>query len=144
MTSNIQIQNEGSEHKQDTLEHEGNVEIKFKYTLPAITKTNNKTKYCKNIEIHGKCTRSNCGFYHNEKERKIQLCKFNLNCRNFQNCEFYHENEDIKKYFDRTAGVAECIFPKYIYGDKENCVKLINKAILDGYKKIIFITQDIA
>jgi hypothetical protein len=110
-------------------------ECKFKYTLPTITKTNNKTKFCKNIEIHGKCTRTNCGYYHNEKERKIQLCKFNLNCRNFKNCEFYHENEDIKIYLDRVS-------PKYIYGDKEKCVELINNAILDGYKKIIFINID--
>lgn len=99
-----------------------------------ITTTNTKTKFCKNIETHGKCTRANCGYYHNEKERKIQLCKFNLKCIN-ERCICYHENEDIKEYINRISYDT-----KYIYGNKDNCIELINNAIKKKYKKIIFIS----
>lgn len=101
--------------------------------------TNNKTRLCKNVETNGICKRQNCGFFHNENERKIQLCKFNLKCIN-ERCELYHESENIKDYIERINPDIKYIYLKS--KDDSNIMEYINNAIENGYKNIIIICND--
>lgn len=71
-----------------------------KNTLPLV-----RTKVCKNITIHGKCTYKECMFAHNLEEFVLPNCIFDNSCKNLNsdpNCKFKHSCETIEEFYTRT------------------------------------------
>lgn len=66
------------------------------------------TTPCRNIAKdengnRGVCERAWCAFSHSWEDHKDRLCKFDLNCRNGNNCKFRHTNESRADFYKRTG-----------------------------------------